>query len=805
MPHAPLPHSRYSRLIKRLGVGLVASLAALVIVTWSSVRSSLPQLDGERAIAGLDGEVTVERDALGVATITAGSRRDLAGATGFLHAQDRFFQMDLLRRLAAGELSELFGPAALGVDRSHRLHRFRATATARVDTLPPQDRELLRAYTQGVNAGLAALRVRPFEYLVLGVDPTPWHAADTLLVNYAMYFDLNDDDASRDATNAWLHETLPDALERFLLPDGTSWDAPLIGAAIEGPPPPGPATCDLSSTRRATLAAARTPILIDDAPLAGSNAWTVAAARSATGWPMVANDMHLPLRVPNIWYRMRWRIEPRAASEAALDITGVTLPGAPVVVAGSNGNVAWGFTNSYGDWSDLVLVDTDPANPTRYRTSDGWQPFESYDEPIRVRGGDAVVQRVETTIWGPVLDTDQHGRKRAVHWLAHEPGAANLRLLDLERATTVEAAIRIAHSVGAPPQNIMLADRSGNTAWTIMGRIPRRAGIDPRFPASWAEPGVGWVGWLDSSEYPRITNPPSGFLWTANARTVDSTAFEHIGRGTFALGARAQQIRDDLMSLERASLADMLAIQLDDRARLLQRWKDLLVDVLRRSDADPRSRRMELLAVLEAWDGRATAAAAGYRLARAFRQRVHETLLDAIVADCGSGDPPPRLSRLYQSEGPIWQLVSARPANFLPASFASWDAYFLDQADAAIASCGSGALAACSWGAVNEVDIRHPLAAALPFVARWLTVNDSPLPGGRYVPRVQDGIQGASERFAVSPGDEANGYFHMPGGQSGHPMSAFFRAGHDAWARGEPLPFLPGATVHRLTLRPAPR
>jgi penicillin amidase len=289
-------------------------------------------------------------------------------------------------------------------------------------------------------------------------------------------------------------------------------------------------------------------------------------------------------------------------------------------------------------------------------------------------------------------------------------------------------------------------------------------------------------------------------LWTANARTGNGNVLDAIGRGGYALGARAQQIRDRLAALERGSIDDMLAIQLDDRALVQQTWRDLLVDVLRRADND--GRRAQLLDVLERWDGRAATQSVGYRLAREFRRQTRETLLSDIVFGCGTATTPFELRRLYQTEGAVWRLVTERPAHLLPGKFASWDTFLLEMADRAAATCETTDLDACVWGDVNRIEIRHPLARALPLASRWLTVHEGPLPGGQYTPRVQNGLQGASERFAVSPGDEANGYFHMPGGQSGHPLSRFFSAGHDAWVRGERLAFLPGPTEHKLALVP---
>jgi penicillin amidase len=790
--------------MKLLTTVILVIAVCIVSVTYLAVRSSLPVLDGTVSIAGLTAPVMVERDALGVPTVRGTNRLDVARATGFLHGQDRFFQMDLLRRVAAGELSALVGINAIELDKSRRQHRFRAAAKDLVANLTIAEQELIAAYAEGVNAGLQALRAAPFEYILLRARTQPWRPEDTVLVNFAMYFQLNDSDASRDDDYATLHNGLPSPLREFVLNEGTEWDAPLVGDALPVPPVPGPGVCDLRTELTRHYVRGQTPryLSVAEERVAGSNAWAVGARRSSTGRAIVANDMHLDLGIPNIWYRMRLIVEDPADADARLDITGVTLPGAPAVVAGSNGSVAWGFTNSRGDWSDLVSLELDPDNPNAYLTSDGYRPFDIYAETIDVRRSPSVPISIRATIWGPVVGEDSQGRLRALHWLAHEPEASNLRITELERARDVHEAIRIAHTVGAPPQNIMLADSDGNIAWTIMGRIPLRVGYDPRLPSSWADGQTGWRGWLQSDDYPVVLNPDADAIWTANARVVQGAELDLIGNGGYSLGARASQIRDGLLRLDRATLADMLAIQLDDRALLHERWRALLLNVL-----DPRSltgnpRRAELRAEVVRWNGRADPETAGFRLVREFRQRTGDELLSGIVSGCGNFDELVMLQRRSQSEGPIWRLVTEQPAHLLPPFFPTWQDFFLSAADKTIATCGNGSLVDCTWGQINRAEITHPLANAIPILAPWLTVHSGPLPGGDHTPRLQRGDHGASERFAVSPGDEAQGYFHMPGGQSGHPLSAFYRAGHEAWVRGEPQPFLPGETAHRLRMNP---
>ena len=336
------------------------------LALYRAAVGSLPVLDGEIGIAGLSAPVIVARDRNGVPTIHGSNRLDVARATGFVHGQDRFFQMDLLRRSTAGELAELFGKAVIDVDRRRRRHRLRAVADAVVDRASAAERALLEAYADGVNAGLESLSTAPFEYLILRVDPEPWRPEDIVLGNLAMFFELTDHDASQESGYAALRDGLQDEIARFVFAPGNRWDAPLLGDAWEVPAIPGPGSCDLRGTApvanpRASAAASEL-----DRPATGSNAWAVAGHRAGHGRAIVANDMHLGLDVPNTWYRVRLIVAGTGPQDPPeLDLTGVTLPGTPVLVAGSNTSIAWGFTNSRGDWSDLVVLQTGPGQPRR--------------------------------------------------------------------------------------------------------------------------------------------------------------------------------------------------------------------------------------------------------------------------------------------------------------------------------------------------------------------------------------------------------------------------------------------------------
>jgi penicillin amidase len=795
-----------SRWVKRilvvsgLALGLVV-VAAVAAAVWLDRRLDhcLPRLDGEVRLEGLAAPVTVERDDLGVPTIRGADRTDVARATGFLHAQERFFQMDLLRRRAAGELAELAGPALLDEDRRNRLHRLRSVAEANFAAADAPTRALLDAYADGVNAGLAELGPAPPEYLLLRAEPRPWAAVDTMLVVLSMYLELQDERGRRESDLGLMADLLPLELVEFLVPRGTEWDAPLVGEAFATPPVPPPDVFDLRARRAGGEAGSAS----GTEAIAGSNGWAVAAPHTAGRGALLANDIHLPHGMPNIWYRVSL-VWPEG-SGADHRVTGVTLPGAPVIIVGSNGHVAWGFTNSQVDLSDLVVLETDPSNEDVYRTPDGPARIRRIEERIRVHGADDEILEVEQTIWGPVVDRDHLGRRRAVRWVAHDDRCINLELLRMELARDVAEALDVAVRTRIPSQNVQVADRHGRVGWTLTGPLPRRRGFAGATPRSWADGNVGWDGYLEPEEYPRVIEPPSGRVWTANNRVVGAGSLERIGNGGFVLGARARQIRDALLELGQATELDLLELQLDDRALFLERWRTLMLETLTADAvaADPRRADLKRL-VQEGWNGRAAVDSAAFRMVRAFRLFLLEQVIGALTATCEEADGRFGLGSLFQREGPTWKLVTERPAHLLDPRFRDWDGQLLAAIDAVLErfDADEGPLDRWTWGDRNTVRIRHPLSLAVPQLARWLDVPPEPLPGAGHMPRVQSVGFGASMRMVVSPGREEDGLFHMPGGQSGHPRSPYYRAGHEAWARGEPTPLLPGPSRHRLTLLP---
>jgi penicillin amidase len=791
---------RWLRWLRWTLIGLVGLVAAAFGLARWEMRQSLPRLDGETVGPGLAALATIERDARGRPTISATSRADLAYALGFAHAQDRFFQMDLARRLAAGELSEMFGAVALQQDQRTRRFGFRLVARQVVAAAPEPERAVLSAYARGVNAGLANLDARPWEYLLLRARPREWLPEDSVLVVHSMWWQLQHGsltaelDRLRLARAAAAHATPAAAQEliTFLYAGHSDWDAPNYSAEA----PCVHAAC----TESAAVLKQPFPALLRFAParasdpepaLPGSNNWAVAGVHTKSGVALIANDMHLDLGVPAVWYPARLRL----TGDAPLDITGVTLPGTPAVAAGSNGHVAWGFTNSYGDFSDARWG---KCASDEYRVR---------HERIAVRGaGDAQVDYREVGA-GVVLDGAEFaadvatGECLQVAWLATRPAATNFGLLDLERARTVDDVLALAPGIGIPGQNLVIGDSGGRIAWTLLGRVPRGSGPDRLF---------GELEFRDVRDHPRIADPPVGRLWTANQRVVDG-ALEavlgddevDVGAGGYDIGARARQIRDDLLGLNHpATEADMLGIQLDSRALFVARWHELLLELLDEDAMRDAPRRREFRELVSHWKAEASPDSVGYRLVRAFRGNTLDALWHGLTASLLGAQV--ELDRPSQMESAGWRLVKERPTGIAPPGGGDWRAFLLARLDAVtdelMKDCAK--LSECTYGSRKPVAVRHPLSRAVPLLARLLDMPTMELPGDHHMPRVQDGVFGASERFAVSPGRESSGYLELPGGPSGHPLSPFYRSGFDDWAMGVPTPFLPGPAAHRLQLKP---
>ncbi|MGG7603205.1 penicillin acylase family protein [Massilia sp. BKSP1R2A-1] len=783
------------------GLLLLVVLAALA--AWLYLRASLAQLDGERQVPGLSAAVTVERDAAGVPLISGSSRLDVAYATGFVHAQERYFQMDLLRRTAAGELAELFGPRALPLDRARRLHRFRARAEHTLARLPAADRALLDRYVAGANDGYKALGAKPFEYALTGTEARPWTATDSLLVVWAMYIDLQAMQEGRDLARGWLREHSDAAQLAFLLPEASRWDATLDKGAAVAPAPiperaPGWWGTPLDTAGRQV--ALRGADFVDSV---GSNNWAVAGSRSSSGAAIVSDDMHLGLQLPNIWYRLALRFPDGKGGQRR--VAGVSLPGAPpTVIAGSNGQVAWAFTNSYADLIDLVALERDPARAGQVRLPSGWETPQSHVEMIAVKGAQPERFVVRDTSLGPIREAA--GRLYAVRWVAHDDAAVNLNHLQFETVASVEEGLEVAAIDGIPAQNIVVGDAAGNIGWTIAGTLPARgtAQFATTFPVTGDTPS--WSGLLPAQRYPRIVNPADGQITTANSRQLMGEGAAVLGDGGFDLGARNRQIADGLQALGgKLDVRKVFDVALDDRALFMAGWRERALRVLDAQAMKGQPQRAEFRRLLEqSWDGHASVDSVGYRLARGYMWALHDLFYAGAGKAITALDPKAPIAGTSRWPEVVARLLDARPSGWLPAGYADWRAVELAAVDRVIAELTQDGqvLADATWGARNTVEIAHPISLAVPALKPLLGAPADRLPGDANMPRVAGPKFGQSERMTVSPGREEEGLYNMPGGQSGHPLSPFFLAGHSEWVKAVPVPFLPGKPKYTLRFKP---
>jgi penicillin amidase len=686
------------------------------------------------------------------------------------------------------------------------MHGFRKRAREVLARESAERRALVQAYCEGVNSGVAALRSKPWEYSILRVEPRAWSAEDSILIDYAMTLDLQESTGRYVRSLSAIRDELGPAAFAFFAPLATPADAALDGSVAPPAPVPPASEIDLRSHAPAQAdktAGVRAPVRAwDDTQMPGSNSFAVAGALASGGAALVANDMHLHLGVPNIWYRvsLKW---------PGHEETGVTLPGVPALIAGSTGRIAWGFTNSNAGTGDILIVNPS-ISPEFYHgaTGDGLLSYERRTETVVVKGSKPVSMVFPWTVWGPVVADAPGGRELVFHWTEDDPAATNLDIIDLEDAADVAGAVAIAHRMGIPAMNFMVADSAGQIAWTVAGMLPKRVGYDGRLPVSWVFGDRRWDGYLGSREVPEVVSPSPGILWTANNRTMGGGALGALGDAGYDIGARARQIRDDLRALVRSprpiEAKDLLAIQLDDRALMLETWHVLLVRTLSPAAVAGKASGAALLEAARKWTGRADTDAVGYRVVRAFRLAVAHRALDPIFAPCVERDPGFTWNRLNY-EQPLETLVRERPAHLLDPAYASWDDLLAAAADDVSLSYEREGLdpRKATWGERNTARIGHPFAQLLPWwAASHISMPADPLPGDSNMPRVQDSSFGASERFVVSPGREADGIFEMPGGQNSNPYSPFFRAGHEAWVRGDPTPFLPGAPKHTLELLP---
>lgn len=780
---------------------LLTSLAIIAIGgCYLLLRSSLPDMSGEVTLNQLSAPVTVRFDEHGIPVINANTRIDAVRALGYLTARDRLFQMDLMRRKNAGRLAEIVGQVAVDSDVAARVYGFGRVAKAVVAKLPAEHKRYLDAYADGVNSFINQAHALPFEFTILGYQPEPWQAQDSILVILGMFDMLTSWSEQEERMLSVMAKNLPPEITAFLTPDTDRFTDSLLGSAPSfRPAKPIPvAALEKVLATRATTVAKLTNTVQPHAFIAGSNAWVVSGTKTQDGRAILANDMHLALSVPNIWYRCELHYP-------SVHAAGVFLPGTPILVSGSTSHIAWGSTNLTGDFLDLVSIDVNPENPDEYQVDQHWQAFGHVLENIVVKDAQPQTIDVKTTVWGPVAHQSLLAKPVAIHWTALDAENINIGLFDLEQTETLAAAIKIVNQAGGPQLNFLLADNSGQIAWTIMGRIPKRFGIDGSVSHSWADGKAGWAGYVDGDDLPSEINPPEGILVSANNRRL-GTEYPHVIGHQFVNGYRAYRITQRLKQMQELNEWSMFELQLDTEIEYEAFYHQLALTVLSPKVLEQQPELRELRESLLAWNGRADTDSLGFALLQQFHNLLAKTVFTPFLAACKKADKNFNYSWLY-IDTPLQAMLTEKIPQLLPDPdhYPDWDAFILGQlkqsAQQLKAKYPDQKLSELTWGKAHKVHFAHPILGNIPLLGTYLNMPEVEVAGCRGCVRATSPGFGASERLVVSPAHLDEGILHMPGGQSAHPLSPYYRDQQNAWVKGLVIPLLAGKSSQTLILK----
>ena len=783
---------RLKRVISVLMVVIVLGAGVVFVL----LMASLPKEDGEIALPGLGAAATVHSDVLGIPSISAENREDAFRLLGFLHARDRLFQMELMRRKSAGRLAEIFGAKAVDLDKGQRDYQFEQAAKNIVSALPANQKHVLDAYVAGVNAFIDQTKLLPPEFIALNFSPEPWRAEDSILVALGMFQTLNGREQDERMVTV-MEKALPKQLVAFLTPDTDVYATVLLGGPDSHRPAQPIPVSDFAALDAQPIKLAKGSVDVDSS-IAGSNNWVVAGKKTQDGRAIVANDMHLSLNAPNIWYRAELRY-------AGHYLNGVTLPGLPLLIVGGNNNVAWGFTNVTADLLDLITLDINPDNPQEYLTPQGWRSFTKKPAIIKVKDGADIPIELRSTVWGPVSSKPLLGHSVAIKWTALETAAVDLGLLDMDKVASVKEAITVINQAGGPAQNVVFADRAGHIGWTYMGRFPKRKGFDGMASRSWADASTAWDGFIPPEQLPRLYDPPEGFIVTANNRTLGRD-YPYVIAHNWELGYRAHRITELLQGSNGITEQAMLAMQLDTRSEFYEFYQQLALQELtavKRNEGIVNQSEQ----IVRAWDGYMHIDSKGAALLMAFRTKLAEALFAKVVARCKQYDP--NFSYAWREmETPLRELLTQRPKGVIPAQYNDdWRVFILETLTSAAKDLQSDypdiGLAQLNWGTVNRIAQHHPFSKSLPVLGAFLDIGDFESSGCASVcVRVMSKEHGASERLVLAPAHPENGILEMPGGQSGHPFSRHYRDQQKFWQEGKTIPFMPGKFLHTLHFQP---
>jgi penicillin G amidase len=797
-------------------------------VAWWFIYRPLPQIDGSASLAGLQQEVTVERDRWGVPHIRAATVEDLAEAQGYVMAQDRLWQMDLLRRVARGQLSEILGARTLKIDESFRTYGFAHAADRDATLLDPESRKIIDAYARGVNQFIGQHKKNlPLEFSLLHYAPTPWLPSDTLAISGYMYRTLTDT-WERELNRAKVTERAgaerakdlfseEAAMDHFVvgdpkvIDDGSQRSAAhsddedddddmepdtvlKAGRGSSGTGEKAESDADLTSALAESIQGFLQESQNEIRQGLGSNNWVVSGAHTATGKPLLANDTHLELSIPAIWYEMH-------LTAPGWNVKGFTLPGAPMIIIGHNDRIAWGFTNNGADVQDLYIETFNPASPDEYRVNGAWTKAQVIEETIHVKGQPDEHLRVLVTRHGPVVHREGD-RAYALRWTATEPGGLANSYNWLGKARNWKEFREIMKRVWGPGQNAVYADVEGNIGYLMAARVPIRKKGHGEVPIPGDTDNYEWTGYIPFDQLPQALNPESGLIATANARVVGPNYKPYL-TDRWEEPYRTARIYDLLHDRHDLRPEDMLKVQFDTYSFPHVFLADQLSAAAKKvQPKDPRARK--LIEGLKDWNGIANADSSEVSFLQATRRAAIDMLLEPFLG---------KEANLYQwrSTTFLQKILNDRPAKWLPAAYKNYDQLLAAAADAGVSKLAeqskSEHVEDWAWKRFNSLDMFHPIGHE-GLLRRFLSITDKPQAGTQYSVRAAMKTHGPAMRFVANPANWDESILLVPAGESGQPGSSHYSDQFSYWYEGKPIfaPFSDAAEAkarkHMLTLKP---
>jgi penicillin G amidase len=797
-------------------------------LTWWFIYRPLPQIDGSASLPGLRQKVSVERDGWAVPHIRAATVEDLAEAQGYVMAQDRLWQMDLLRRAARGQLSEILGARTLKIDESFRTYGFARAAERDATLFDPESRKVMDAYSRGVNEFIEQHKKNlPLEFSLLHYEPKPWQPSDTLAISAYMYRTLTDT-WERELNRAKVTEragaerakdlfSAEAAMDHFVVGDPKVIDDGSQRSAAHADDEDDDDDMEPDTVLKASGGASeRDPAVESSADLTsalgestekllqeskneirqglGSNNWVVSGAHTATGKPLLANDTHLELFIPPIWYEMH-------LTAPGWNVKGFTLPGAPMIIIGHNDRIAWGFTNNGADVQDLYVETFNPAAPDEYRVKGAWTKAQIIDETIHVKGQPDEHLKVVVTRHGPVVHREGDNAY-ALRWTATEPGGLANSYTWLGKARNWKEFREIMKRVWGPAQNAVYADVEGNIGYVMAARVPIRRKGHGEVPVPGDTDDYEWTGYIPFERLPQALNPESGLIATANARVVGPNYKPYLTDRWYE-PYRTSRIYDLLHDRHDLRPVDMLKVQTDTYSYPHVFLADQLTAAMKTFKVKD-ARTQKLIEGLKDWNGIADANSPEVPFLEATRQAAIDRLVEPFLG---------KDTNLYQWRNTsfLQSILADRPAKWLPSAYKSYDELLAAAADAAVTKLAeqssSDRVEDWAWKRFDSLDMYHPIGRE-GMLKRFLSITDKPQSGTQYSVRAAMKTHGPAMRFVANPGNWDESILLIPAGQSGQPGSSHYTDQFSYWYEGKPIfaAFSDAAEAkarkHTLTLKP---